>query len=272
MLATAGGSFSDFAAVVAVAAAAEVVVFAVAFAWSRVAGKVCVVDVMWPASFVVVAVATLVASRHLHAGGTTVQLVVLAMVAAWGGRLAVHLYLRQRGGPEDRRYEAILRRASPGKEVVFSVVAVFIPQAVLALVVSLPVSAAMVGATPIRWVAILGVAVFLVGLGFESVGDAQLAAFLADPASDGKVLDTGLWAWTRHPNYFGDAAVWWGIWLVAAATGLGVATVIGPIMMTVLLTSVSGRPLLEKSMSKRREGFDAYVARTSSFFPRPPRR
>ena len=272
MLAQTTGSFTDAAYVVGVAAATEVVAFALAVAWARAAGKICVVDVVWPMSFVAVAVTTLVAARSAHVGTTTVQLVVLAMVGAWGIRLGLHLFSRQRGAPEDRRYVAIMRQARPGKELSYALVSVFGPQCVLALVVSLPVAAVMVGGRPVGWVAVCGVAVYLVGLGFEAIGDAQLTAFLADPRSEGRTMTTGLWAWTRHPNYFGDAAVWWGIWGVAASTGLAVATVVGPIVMTILLTSVSGRPLLERSLSRRKLGWDDYVRATSSFLPRPPRR
>ena len=118
----------------------------------------------------------------------------------------------------------------------------------------------------------LGLAVYGVGLCVEVLGDAQLARFRADPARAGTVLATGLWAWTRHPNYFGDAVVWWGLWLVAASTGLAVLTVVSPVVMTVLLTSVSGRPLLEASLSATKPGWEAYAARTSSFLPRAPRR
>ena len=107
---------------------------------------------------------------------------------------------------------------------------------------------------------------------FETVGDAQLARFKADPASKGQVMDRGLWRYTRHPNYFGDTCVWWGIALVAAETGIGAIGIIGAVVMTVLLVRVSGVPMLERSMAKRRPGYTEYVARTSAFIPRPPRR
>lgn len=112
---------------------------------------------------------------------------------------------------------------------------------------------------------------WVVGLGFEAIGDAQLARFKRDPASKGQVMDKGLWRYTRHPNYFGDALLWWGIGIVGAETGSGVIGLIGPVVMTVLLTRVSGVPMLEHSMAKRRPGYVEYVARTSAFIPRPPR-
>ena len=111
-----------------------------------------------------------------------------------------------------------------------------------------------------------------VGLFFETVGDAQLQAFRDDPASKGKVLDTGLWRYTRHPNYFGDACVWWGIFLVSAQAWPGVLTVLSPLVMTYLLANGSGKPLLEKGMSSRRPGYDEYVRRTSGFVPLPPKK
>jgi steroid 5-alpha reductase family enzyme len=120
--------------------------------------------------------------------------------------------------------------------------------------------------------AVIGVVVWAVGIFFEAVGDAQLARFKRDPANAGKVMDRGLWQYTRHPNYFGDACVWWGIAIVAAESGLGAIGIVGAVVMTVLLRRVSGVTLLERSMSKRRPGYDDYVARTSPFVPRRPRR
>jgi steroid 5-alpha reductase family enzyme len=117
----------------------------------------------------------------------------------------------------------------------------------------------------------VGVVSWLVGFGFESIGDWQLARFKADPANKGQVMDRGLWAWTRHPNYFGDACVWFGLWLVASSRPGTWWTVIGPVVMTVLLVRVSGAALLERTIGRRRPGYDEYIARTSGFLPRPPR-
>ena len=125
----------------------------------------------------------------------------------------------------------------------------------------------------IGWLAWAGVAVAIFGIVFETIGDAQLERFKADPTKAGKVLDTGLWRYTRHPNYFGDACAWWGIYLVAAETGLpGALTIVGPILLTFLLTRVSGVPTTEGSMRRKRPDYEAYVARTSSFIPMPPKR
>jgi steroid 5-alpha reductase family enzyme len=137
----------------------------------------------------------------------------------------------------------------------------------------LPLQLGQVRSTPgVGVLAIVGVVVWLVGLAFESIGDAQLAAFKRDPSNRGKVMDQGLWRYTRHPNYFGDACVWWGIALVAAESRLGAWGLIGAVVMTVFLRNVSGVTLLEKSLHKRREGYAEYVERTSPFVPRPPKR
>jgi steroid 5-alpha reductase family enzyme len=138
--------------------------------------------------------------------------------------------------------------------------------------VSLPVQVAMYDKSrpgPVTWVA---VAVWVVGVAFEAVGDLQLARFKADPGNQGAVLDRGLWAWTRHPNYFGDATVWWGLWLLSCSSWVGLATVGSPAVMTYMLVKKTGKALLEKGMRRSRGAlYDQYVARTSGFFPRPPR-
>jgi steroid 5-alpha reductase family enzyme len=150
---------------------------------------------------------------------------------------------------------------------------VFGLQGVLMWIVSLPVQIGQTDPTPdIGVIAIIGVAVWLVGMFFEVVGDAQLARFKADPANAGKVMDRGLWKYTRHPNYFGDCCVWWGIALVAAETGTGAIGLIGAVVMTVLLRRVSGVTFLEKTIVKRRAGYQDYIERTSPFIPRPPKR
>ena len=131
----------------------------------------------------------------------------------------------------------------------------------------------MIPTTPAHliWLDYVGILVWAIGIFFEAVGDYQLTRFKADPANRGTVMDRGLWRYTRHPNYFGDFMVWWGIFLVALSTGVGAWSVIGPLVMSTLLIRVSGKALLEKSLSKRREGYTEYVRRTSGFFPRPPR-
>ncbi len=226
-----------------------------------------IVDIAWGPVFVVIAWVT-----FLVGDGSPARSVLLAvLVSVWGLRLGGYLAKRNLGKGEDFRYQAM--RARRRNFALWSLVGVFALQAALAWLVSLPVQLAMADATPqgLGPLAVVGTAVWAVGLFFETVGDAQLARFKADPANKGQVMDRGLWRYTRHPNYFGDFCVWWGLFLVAAESGTAVAGIIGPIVMSVLLTRVSGKDLLERSIGKRRPGYDAYVARTNGFFPGPPR-
>jgi steroid 5-alpha reductase family enzyme len=226
------------------------------------------VDILWGSAFVVVAgVAALVGEG---AGARSALLFVL--VAVWGVRLSGYLAWRNLGHGEDYRYRAMRKRYGDRFPLV-SLVVVFGLQGVLVWVVSLPVQLAATAARPtgLGPLAGVGVVVWLVGWLFETVGDAQLARFKADPDNQGKVMDRGLWRYTRHPNYFGDLCVWWGIFAVAAETGPGRVGVIGPIVMATLLLRVSGVTMLEKTIGTRRPGYDEYVRRTSAFFPLPPR-
>ncbi|MFN3453285.1 MAG: DUF1295 domain-containing protein, partial [Sphingorhabdus sp.] len=157
-----------------------------------------------------------------------------------------------------------------------SLLSVFLTQAPLLFITCLPAQIGIWssdgGRTVLGPLAFTGAIIALIGILFETVGDAQLNAFRANPANKGKVLDTGLWRYTRHPNYFGDACTWWGIWLIACETGLpGWISIIGPIFLTFTLTRWSGKPLLEYGMRKTRPGYAEYVARTSGFFPLPPK-
>ncbi len=228
-----------------------------------------IVDVFWGTGFVFVAWI----AYALADGSQDRALLLALLVTAWGLRLTVHLAHRNLGKGEDYRY-AEMRRRHGDAWPLRSLFVVFWLQGALIWVVSLPVQVAMADPTPaglgvLDWI---GTVVWALGLTFEAVGDWQLSRFKADPANRGKVMDRGLWRYTRHPNYFGDFCVWWGIWLVALAAGGTWWTVVGPAVMSVLLIRVSGVALLERSLSRRREGYADYVARTSAFFPRPPRR
>jgi steroid 5-alpha reductase family enzyme len=259
---------SDAATALVVAAAAVVVVMAVTWVVSVAVRDASIVDPVWGAGFVVVAWAVRIAVD----GDDARQWLLVAMTTVWGLRLAGYLAWRKRGAPEDFRYQDM--RARIGARFWWvSLFTVFLLQGTLMWVVSLPVQLGQVPDDPgLGVLAVLGVLLWAVGLGFEVVGDAQLARFKRDPANKGAVMDRGLWRYTRHPNYFGDACVWWGIALVAAESGLGAIGVVGAVVMTVLLRRVSGVPLLERSIGERRPGYAAYVARTSPFVPRPPRR
>lgn len=226
-----------------------------------------IVDIGWGLGFALVAVTGWLAADAPGAWQTLTAL----MTAVWGLRLAGYLAWRNLGHGEDPRYQAMRRHWGPRFPLV-SLVTVFALQGVLMWIVSLPVQVVVnQAATSVPVIAWPGVALWAFGLAFESIGDLQLARFKADPNNAGAVMDQGLWAWTRHPNYFGDACVWWGLGIVALGAGIaGVVALVGPLLMTVLLVRVSGKALLERSIGKRRPGYAEYVRRTSGFIPRPP--
>ena len=248
------------------AAVAAAVLMLVFWVISLVRRDASIADIAWGLVFVVIAWTSWAAGEQTEA-----SLIAAVAVTVWGSRLAIYIGVRNAGHGEDRRYQA-MRERRPGTFWLWSLFGVFILQGLLALFVSLPVqslgSVADAVPGPVTW---LGLAVFLVGLGFEAIGDAQLAAFKRDPANRGKVMDGGLWRYTRHPNYFGDALLWWGIWLIAIGSGAAWWTLAGPALMTFLLVRVSGVAMLESDMAERRPGYAEYIRRTSAFIPRPPR-
>ena len=248
---------------------AVLVVLGSTFAVALRVGKHAVVDVAWGLGFAAIAVASYLASAG--EGDGVVRAVVLVITVVWGVRLAAHIGMRSRGHGEDPRYVELMARA-PGSPNLYAFSRIYLTQGVVMWLVSLPVQVAMFEPGGVGVLSVLGVLVWLVGFVFESVGDLQLTRFRNDPASQGKVLDSGLWRYTRHPNYFGDACVWWGIGLVAFAHWPGVLTVFSPLVMTWLLAKGTGKPLLEKDMASRRPAYVDYVRRTSGFVPRPPKR
>lgn len=195
-------------------------------------------------------------------------LLLPALVSLWGVRLSLYLTWRNWGEPEDYRYQAMRRRHEPFW--LHSLWIVFGLQGALMWLISLPLLSA--SAPPLGLLDAAGAVLALLGLACEAGADLQLARFKANPTNEGRVLDTGLWAWTRHPNYFGDFVVWWGLWLLALGRGAPAWTVIGPVIMSGLLMKVSGVPLLEARLRATRPVYADYVARTPAFFPRPPRR
>ncbi len=227
-----------------------------------------IVDIVWGFGFVAVAWAVRLTADGLAAR----QNLLVALTSVWGLRLTGYLYWRNHGKGEDFRYRAMRKKWGPRFGLI-SLGTVFALQGTIMFVVSLPVQLGQQRATPdLGWLAWVGVAVWALGVFFEAVGDAQLARFKADPANAGKVMDRGLWRYTRHPNYFGDACVWWGIALVAAEVPVGRWGLLGAALMSLFLRRVSGVTLLEKSLVKRREGYAEYVARTSAFVPLPPKK
>ena len=204
-------------------AGAVLVLFGLVFAISVARDRHDLVDTLWGLGFAVVAVTTFVLSD----GDLATRLLLTVLPVVWGVRLAVHIGLRNRGKPEDRRYVEIRAKATRWPNLRLARV-VYLTQAVVLYVVSLPVQIGQYGSGAPMWLLVAGAAVWLVGFVFESVGDWQLRRFAADPANRGRVLDTGLWRYTRHPNYFGDATVWWGLYLLACGTWAGVATLPAP--------------------------------------------
>ncbi len=231
-------------------------------------GRYNVIDVGWGLGFVVIAWVDLGWSAG-H-GDTVRRTVVTVLVSVWGLRLATYIGLRSRGRGEDPRYAELLATA-PRNPDLHALVVVYLTQALAMWFVSLPVQVSMFERGPTSALTWIGVAVWVVGFFFESVGDGQLDTFRRDPESRSKVMDRGLWRYTRHPNYFGDACQWWGLFLVAAQQLVGACTILSPVVMTYTLTSKTGKPTLEKGMEQRRPGYTEYVARTSGFFPLPPR-
>ena len=233
--------------------------------WKRDAS---IVDIGWGPGFALIAVVAFAVSD----GALPRRALVTGLTVVWGLRLGGYLAWRAWGKPEDFRYQA-MRRHWGERFPIVSLFTVFALQGALMWIVSLPIQVAQVARAPATLGALdaLGAGLWLVGMFFESVGDWQLARFKADPASAGRVMDRGLWRYTRHPNYFGDCVVWWGLFAIALAVQGGAWTALGPLVMTVLLRRVSGVTLLERSLVKRRPGYAEYVTRTNAFVPGRPR-
>ena len=225
-----------------------------------------IADVFWGPGFVVLAWLY----RDLGDSESFRTILVPVLVTIWGVRLAAHIGSRNRGHGEDPRYAAMRRRWGTRFPLV-SLFTVFWLQAALMWIVALPLAQVQRAAAGWSWLDGLGVALFAVGFAFEAIGDLQLARFRADPANRNRVLNRGLWRYTRHPNYFGDAVLWWGLGCLALATPGGAWTLAGPALMTVLLRRVSGVTLLEKGLRESRPGYRDYVTRTNAFFPWRPR-
>jgi steroid 5-alpha reductase family enzyme len=229
-----------------------------------------IIDSFWGVGFVVIAWICVAVGHGAHDR----RLLLAILVTIWGGRLAVHIARRNHGKGEDPRYVA-MRERDGERFWLTSLYRVFLIQAATMWIISLPLQAAgALGAQRgLGALDVIGAAVWLVGFGFEAIGDLQLDRFKADRSSAGKVMDRGLWRYTRHPNYFGDATVWWGLGVIGLGAGLGaVWGLAGSALDTLILTRVSGKPVLERDIETRRPGYRDYIERTSGFFPLPPRR
>lgn len=228
-----------------------------------------IVDPWWSILFLAVSARTAVVT-----GLGPRNLALLALVAAWALRLWLHLLVRSRGKPEDPRYQAFRVRFGAERYWWVSFFQVFLLQGLLALVISAPLqyAASRASSEPFHALDALGLVLFATGFVFEATADRQLQRFRDDPASRGRVLDTGLFALTRHPNYFGDAVLWCGFGCFASTSFAGALTWLGPALMTFLLMRVSGVTMLDEHLTKTRLGYAAYIARTPGFFPRWPKK
>jgi steroid 5-alpha reductase family enzyme len=223
-----------------------------------------IADIFWGLGFMLVAWVTF----FLTDGYVFRRLLITVLVSLWGLRLAAHIALRNRGKGEDPRYQKW--RAQYGKNFWWvSLFTVFGLQGMLLWIISLVVQAGQIAPEPagLGWMDGAGLMIWAVGFVFEAVSDFQLYRFKADPDNRGKVMDRGLWAFSRHPNYFGEALVWWGIFFITLATPQGLWTVISPLTITFLLLKVSGVTLLEKTIVEKRPEYRAYIKRTSAFVP-----
>lgn len=222
-----------------------------------------IVDIFWGLGFAIVAVTSYLATD----GFVWRKQLLTTLVIIWGIRLAWHIGSRNLGKGEDFRYQA-MRKKLGARFPIVSLFTVFWLQGVLMWVISLPLQAGQIPAQPNRLTVLdyAGALIWLVGFLFEAVGDWQLRRFKSNPANQGKLMDQGLWSFTRHPNYFGDALLWWGFYLIACAAGAW-WTVFSPALMTFLLLKVSGVTMLERSLKKNKPEYEAYARRTNAFLP-----
>jgi steroid 5-alpha reductase family enzyme len=251
------------------AGGAVLALVAVTFVIGAATGRHSVMDVAWGAAIAVAGVASFLASAGQGAPARRWLLLVAAFT--WGYRLGWHVAVRARGAGEDPRYRELLDRA-PGSRNTYALRVVYLPQVLILWIACLPLPAGMTQQAAPGAVMVIGGVVWLAGFAFEAIGDWQLARFRADPANHGRIMDRGLWRYTRHPNYFGDACMWWGLFLISYGSLWQLLTLVSPLLMTIILTRGTGQRMTERRMSGSRPGYAEYVARTSGFIPLRPRR
>ena len=244
--------------------AAVVVMMVIGWVVSLIYRNVTIVDSLWGLGFVLIAWITFLLSD----GYAVRKTMIATMVTLWGMRLSLYLSLRNWGKGEDPRY-GLWRKESGEKFWIISLFKVFILQAVFMWCISLAPQIGQMSPIPnhLTWLDTIGVCVWTAGLLFETIGDWQLARFKSNPENKGKVMDQGLWAYSRHPNYFGEFLVWWGLFLVTLSTPGSWWTMCSPVIVTVVLLKMTGIPLTEKTITSTRPGYLAYVQRTNAFFP-----
>lgn len=245
----------------------------VCLTWSIKKRDWSLIDILWGLGFVLIAVVSFVTSSlTTDDGDSSRQMAMLLVTSAWGLRLATHLLVRSRRQGEDPRYTALMKRRE-GSEVRHAIMTILWPQGRIMLFVSLPIQLAMYQSSSLDAVAWAGIGLASFGIAFEATADAQLARFRSDTGNAGAIMNRGLWSWSRHPNYFGEACVLFGIWGLACGHWTGWLAVVCPVYMVYRLINRNGKALLERRMSRSRgEAYAEYVARTSGFVPWPPRR
>lgn len=229
-----------------------------------------IIDIFWGPACALPALLT-----FFRADGSDPRAMVLTvLVSLWAARLALYLGKRNLGHGEDVRYQKMRAARAGDKDFArWSLTRVFWMQGAIAWFVSLPVQWGQFGADqPLGLLALIGIVIFALGLCFETIGDWQLSRFKKDPANKGKLMTSGLWSWTRHPNYFGDATVWVGLTLIALEGPLGLYTILSPMVMAFFLVKISGKALTERMMEKKYPDYADYKIRTAGFIPRPPKR
>jgi steroid 5-alpha reductase family enzyme len=246
-----------------------IIIFVYATLWfiiSLIKQRNDIVDIAWGLGYIVLCVYLLLSQER-----SSISMIHYVLITIWGVRLSAHIFIRNKGKKEDFRYKKW--REEWGKHVVIrSYLQVFLLQGFILLIVMSPVMIASIyGSDRIHIISIIGIFLWIIGFFFQSVGDYQLLRFLSKRKSNADMIQSGLWKYTRHPNYFGESAMWWGIFIISLPVQYGAFGVISPILITYLLLYVSGIPMLEKKY----EGnlvFDEYKRKTSAFFPLPPKK
>jgi len=237
--------------------------------WSIIIKNVSIADIFWGVGFVVVNAFYIFSSGELNPR----KILILVLVSAWGLRLAIHLAIRNIGKGEDFRYQEFRRKYGARRYWWFSYFQTFLLQGVLIMIVSLPLLGISMsnGSGNLNLLDYFGIFVWLIGFTFEAGGDFQLSCFKSDPKNKGKVLNTGFWRYTRHPNYFGDSAVWWAFALFSIAAG-SYWQIIGSVIMSILIIRVSGVALIEKTLIDSKPQYREYIQKTNSFLPWFPKK
>ncbi len=226
-----------------------------------------IVDIAWGGGFIAIVGVSILSMESVHPR----QILVSALVFIWGLRLALYIHGRNNGKPEDYRYQEF--RKGWGKNPwLHALVKVFLLQAILMFLIGLSlIEIAAYGNSPLNWIDVLGVIVWVKGFFFEALGDYQMSRFKKDPNNKGKIMRAGLWKYTRHPNYFGEVAMWWGIFIISISAGNWWISLISPVLLTLLILKVSGVTMLEKKYTGNPK-YEDYIKKTSTFIPWFPKK